>query len=280
MIAPTRALVVEDIDSWAFTIERAARRAGASEVVRCPSLPAVRDVLRRFRFDIAVLDIGLDPDNDLNADGIGALKAIREADGDSTRCVLVTGWQGGDRMALQSEAHLDHGVDFAFMKEKYDAPVVTAKLTELLAQAPERRRKQGTAMASLSAGIDGPWGLERWLLDALSPGPGGIQAVYKLVDRLLRDVTPAIAMHQNPPLEKGQDGICTGVYWSRALGCAIGVGLAPTDAWNGSAGVPAGLASRLRGEVVPDRITEAHEKDLAGRVWEMPGIERDQFPAK
>jgi hypothetical protein len=33
-------------------------------------------------------------------------------------------------------------------------------------------------------------------------------------------------------------------------------------------------------EVVPERITEAHERNLAGRVYEMPGIERDQFPAK
>jgi hypothetical protein len=279
VIAPTRALVVEDIDSWAFTLERAARRAGASEVVRCPSLQAVRDMLPSFRFDIAILDIGLDPDNDLNADGIRALKAIREADGDSTRCVLVTGWQGGDRMALQSSAHLEHGVDFAFMKEKYDAPVVTAKLTELLAKAPERRLAQGTAMASLSAGMNPPFRFERWLLDALSPS-GGIQTVYTLVNRLLRDVTPAIAKHHDPPLEMGADDVCAGVFWSRALGCAIGVGLAPAATWNGSAGVPAGLARMLPDEMVPDRITEAHEKNIAGRVWEMPGIGRDQFPVK
>ncbi len=182
-------------------------------------------------------------------------------------------------MSLQAEAHLDHGVDFAFMKEKYDAPVVTAKLTELLAKAPDRRRGQGTAMESLSAGIDPPFAFEHWMLDALSPA-GGIRTVYTLVNRLLRDVTPAIAKQPNPPLEKGTDGVCTGVFWSRALGCAVGVGLAPTDVWNGSAALPAGLAGMLRGEVMPDRITEAHERNLAGRVYEMPGIERDQFLAK
>jgi len=279
VIAPTRALVVEDIDTWAYTLSRAARIAGASEVIRCPSLQAVRDMLRSFRFDIAILDIGLDPDNELNADGIRALEAIREADGKGTRCVLVTGWQGGDRMALQSKAHLDHGVDYAFMKEKYDAPVVIAKLTELLTQAPERRLAQSTGMASLSAAVDPPFRFERLLLDALSP-TGGIKTVYTLVNRLLREVIPAVASQPGMPLQSGADGVCTGVFWSRALGCAIGVALAPAGAWGDEAAVPAGLATMLPDEVVPVGITQAHEKNLAGRVWEMPGIHRDQFPAK
>lgn len=280
MIAPTRALVVEDIDTWVYTLTRAARNAGASEVIQCSSLQAVRDKLRSYRFDIAILDIGLDPDNDLNADGVQALKAIREADGDSTRCVLVTGWQGGDRMALQSEAQLDHGVDFAFMKEKYDAPVIVTKLTNLLAKSTERRLAQGTAMASLCAKVDPPFRFENWLLTAISPA-GGIQSVYKLVTRLLNSVTPAVASRPEMPLEKGPDGICAGLYWSRALGCAIGVGLAPATAWaEVDDAVPAVLARMLPREVVPARIANVHERNIAGHVWEMPGIDRDEFPEK
>jgi CheY-like chemotaxis protein len=280
VIAPTRALVVEDIDTWVYTLTRAARNAGASEVIQCTSLQAVRDKLRSYRFDIAILDIGLDPDNDVNADGIQALKAIREADGDSTRCVLVTGWQGGDRMALQSAAQLDHGVDFAFMKEKYDAPVIVAKLTDLLARSSERRLAQGTAMANLAAKMDPPFRFENWLLNALSPA-GGIQSVYKLVPRLLNAVTPAVASRPEMPLEKGPDGISAGLYWSRALGCAIGVGLAPATAWAEiDDAVPAVLARMLPREVVPARIANVHERNIAGHVWEMPGIDRDQFPVK
>jgi CheY-like chemotaxis protein len=277
VIAPTRALVVEDIDTWVYTLTRAARNAGASEVIQCSSLRAVRDKLRSYRFDIAILDIGLDPDNDLNADGVQVHKAIREADGDSTRCVLVTGWLGGDRMALQYEAQLDHGVDFAFMKEKYDAPVIVAKLTNLLAKSTERRLAQGTAMASLCAKVDPPFRFEYWLLTALSPA-GGIQSVYKLVTRLLNSVTPAVASRPEMPLEKGPDGICAGLYWSRALGCAIGVGLAPATAWAGvDDAVPAVLARMLPREVVPARIANVHERNIAGHVWEMPGIYRDEF---
>ena len=78
MKAPTRALVVEDIEAWVYILDRAARRAGASEVVVCQNLQMVRDALRSARFDVAILDIGLDPDDDLNSDGIKALEAIRE----------------------------------------------------------------------------------------------------------------------------------------------------------------------------------------------------------
>ena len=94
MKAPTRALIVEDMENWQYTLERAARRSGASEVVVCEDLEMVKDALRKARFDVALLDIGLDPENDLNVDGIKVLEAIREIDGGGTRCVLVTGWQG------------------------------------------------------------------------------------------------------------------------------------------------------------------------------------------
>jgi len=278
MITPTRALIVEDIDNWAFTLDRAARRAGASEVVRCVDLQGVRDALRSRRFDIAVLDIGLDPDNELNDDGVKALEAIREIDGGGTRCVLVTGWQGGDRMALQSRAQLDHGLDFAFMKEKYEAHAVIEKLTELLAHASERRLAQGTAMANLCATFETPLRFESWLLDVLSP-TGGVPTLYSLVNRLLSSVVPAIASQPDRPLATGPDGICTGIYWSRALGSAIGVGLARATAWPDDATViPASLARILPDDEMPDLIADISERNIVGRLWELPGLDREQFP--
>ena len=45
--APIRALIVEDVETWAYTLSRAARRAGAAEVVVCESLEAVRNAIGR-----------------------------------------------------------------------------------------------------------------------------------------------------------------------------------------------------------------------------------------
>lgn len=277
MKAPTRALIVEDIENWVYTFDRAARRAGASEVVVCSNLQTVTDALRKARFDVAILDIGLDPDDDLNADGIKALEAIREMDGGGTRCVLVTGWQGGDRMDLQAHAQLNYGIDWAYMKEKYEAHAVIAKLTELLEQAPERRLSHTTPMANLCADA-APFHFEAQLIGGLSPN-GGVKTLYTLTARLLSSAIPIVAMHPEMPMEKGANGLMVGLYWSRALSTALAVGLAPAGGWQEEEStVPSDLAHLLPRGVTPDRIESFKERNVQGQLWELPGISRDAFP--
>jgi len=275
--APTRALIVEDIESWVFTLTRAARRAGASEIVVCENLEGVRGALRIARFDIAILDVGLDPDDDVNADGIRALEMIREIDGGGTRCVLVTGWQGGDRMDLQAAAQRKHGVDWAYMKEKYEAHQVIAKLTELLEQAAERRLSVTTPMASLGADMQA-WRFEDLLLSAVSPH-GGVQTLYSAVSRLVSSAIPLLARRPEMPMEKGPDGVLAGVYWSRALATAVAVGLASTDAWpyEDENDVPVELSRFLPAGVTPDLIERVREHNVLGWLWELPGLDRDSF---
>jgi CheY-like chemotaxis protein len=275
--APTRALVVEDIDAWVYTLDRAARRAGASEVIVSKNLQMVRDALRSARFDVAILDVGLDPDDDLNSDGVKALEVIREIDGGGTRCVLITGWQGGDRMDLQADAQQKFGVDWAFMKETYEAHRVIAKLTELLEQAPERRLSHRTPMANLCASVE-PFHFEDGLLNTLKL-VGGVQTLYSLVSRLLSSAIPLVAMHPAKPMEQGHDGAWFGIYWSRALATATAVGLASASGWPGDeSSVPSDLARLLPSDVVPDLIESIRERNVQGRLWELPGLDRDRFP--
>ena len=277
MRAPTRALIVEDIGTWVYTFDRAARRAGASEVVACESLRAAKEALRTARFDVAILDIGLDPDDDQNSDGIRVLEAIRQTDGDSTRCILVTGWQGGDLLDLQSYAQQKFGVDWAFMKSKYDARSVIGKLTELLEGAAARRLSQATPMANLGADVK-PFLFEGELLDALSPS-GGVQTLYSLASRLLGSVIPLLADKPAQPMEKGPDGVCVGVYWSRTLSAAVAVGLAPEDSWpEDAAVVPAALSQLLPAGITPDLLEAVRVRDVGGRLWELPGLDRNSFP--
>jgi ActR/RegA family two-component response regulator len=277
MRAPTRALIVEDIDSWVSILERAARRAGASEIVVCDSLPTVKDKLRSARFDVAILDVGLDPADNLNADGIKVLEAIRETDGLGTRCVLVTGWQGGDRMDLQAKAQQEHGVDWAYSKENYEARTVIAKLTSLLEDASTRRLSETTPMANLGAKME-PWHFQDQLLSALSP-TGGIQTIFSLVSRLVSDAVPAIAMRPGQPMETGPNGVSIGLYWSRALSTAIAVGLAKATGTQGDeSNVPIDLKRLLPDGVVPDLIEGVRERNIQGQLWELPGLDREKFP--
>lgn len=277
MKAPTRALVVEDIDSWVYILDRAARRAGVSEVIVCNNLSMVSDALRSARFDVAILDVGLDADDDLNSDGIKALEMIREIDGLGTRCVLITGWQGGDRMDLHADAQLRFGVDWAYMKEKYEAHTVIAKLTELLEQAPARRLSEKTPMANLCAEVR-PFQFEDELLRTLKP-TGGIQTVYSLVSRLLSSAIPMTAMDPARPMGQERDGVWLGIYWSRALASAIGVTLAPAVGAPGDeSNVPTDLRRLLPGDVEPDIIESVRERNVHGQLWELPGLDRDRFP--
>ncbi|NUR58529.1 MAG: response regulator [Catenulispora sp.] len=276
MKAPTRALIVEDHDTWVLILERAARRAGASEVIACADLQAVKEALRSARFDVAILDVGLDPDDQLNSDGIRVLELIREMDGGGTRCVLVTGWQGGDRMDLQAKAQRDHGVDWAYMKENYEAHTVIAKLSELLDQAGTRRLSQTTPMANLGASVE-PWLFEGDLTAALSP-KGGVQTLYSLVSRLLSSAIPVVAMTPAKPMAPGPGGVWVGLYWSRALAAALAVGLAPAAEWPDDADIPADLARLLPAGIVPELIESKQERNVKGCLWELPGVSRDMFP--
>jgi CheY-like chemotaxis protein len=275
-------LVVEDIEQWAYTLERAARRAGASEVVVCANLQQVKDELRRARFDVAILDVGLDPDDDLNKDGVKVLEAIREIDQLGTRCILVTGWQG-DRLDLQSEAQQRFGIDWAYMKERYEAHAVIAKLAELLNDAAARRLAPAmpgktTPMGNLSANGDDAFFFEGRVVDTLSP-TGGMPTLYSLVSRLLSSAIPMLAMRPGKPMEFGPSGVIVGVYWSRSLATAVAVGLATADAWQREKGaIPAGLTRLLPVGTMPDLIEEVQERNIAGRLWELPGLDRDDFP--
>jgi len=278
MKAPTRVLVVEDIEVWAYTLSRAARRAGANEVVVCESLQMVANELRTARFDVAILDIGLDPDDDQNADGARALEMIRQEDGGGTRCILMTGWQGGDRMDLMAGAQQKYGVDWAYMKEKYEAHAVIAKLAELLDDASDRRLSLMTPMQNLCADAD-PWRFEGQLLEALSPN-GGVATLYSAVSRLISSAVPLVAKNPDSPMKATSNGPMVGVYWSRALATAIAVGLAPVSsaAW-GEENPAENLGPLVAENVVPDLIDRVKERNVQGWLWELPQLGRDEFPA-
>jgi hypothetical protein len=132
-------------------------------------------------------------------------------------------------------------------------------------------------MANLCASME-PWRFEGQLVDALSPA-GGVQTLYSLVSRLLSSATPVIARNPGTPMEKGADGLCTGLYWSRALNTPIAVGLAPVRGrQDDQSGIPSDLVRLLPASVVPDRIESVRERNVQGWVWELPGFSRSEFP--
>ena len=81
-------------------------------------------------------------------------------------------------------------------------------------------------MANLGASHASRSALKAQLLDALYPS-GGSPDPLLAGARRLRSVMPLLAEQAARPMERGPDGVCVGVYWSRALSAAVAVGLAP-----------------------------------------------------
>ena len=133
----------------------------------------------------------------------------------------ATGWAASD-------AQDKFGVDFAFMKERYNARALIEKLTELLEQAAASRFDK-TPMENLGGSME-PFPLETQLLRALAPH-GGVQTIYTLVSRCSAGAIPIVAEHPDHPLEILPGDVSVGLYWSRALSTAVAVGLGPAAAW-------------------------------------------------
>jgi hypothetical protein len=180
-------------------------------------------------------------------------------------------------MDLQAAAQQKFGIDWAYMKEKYEAHKMIPKLTELLEQVETRRLPQTTSMANLGASVE-PIYFEYQLLDALCPYDG-VQTLYSLVSRLLSSAIPIIAMYPARPMEKRSDGVWVGLYWSRPLATAVAVGLAPAVGWKDyEDNVPADLGHLLPVGVVSDLIGRVQEANVQGQLWRLSGLDRDKFP--
>jgi hypothetical protein len=86
-------------------------------------------------------------------------------------------------------------------------------------------------------------------------------------------------MHPEVPMEKGPDGGGVGLYWSRALATAVAVELAPAMGWPGDeSNVGHNLGHLLPADVVPDLLERVRERNVQGRLWELPGLDRNTFP--
>ena len=75
------------------------------------------------------------------------------------------------------------------------------------------------------------------------------------------------------------DGVWVGVYWSRTLAAAVAVGLAPTASWPADESVlPVSLLPLLPAGTAPDLLETVRERNVQGRLYELPGLDRNSFP--
>ena len=207
-------LLVEDEPRWSEIYERAVRRVGFESVRAVTTFADAEQAVDAMRFAVAVVDIGLQVDDDRNVDGLRVMEKIRSV-GDRTSIIVVTGRSGRDVLPIVRDAI-----------KKYDAHDTVAKSTLVPAELRDlvasglREYEQGSASDRdpLFAALRGDTDQAMWD-DRVLRGTairGGSAKLYSLVEALFAPFLPLIP--GQPRGVQMADGVAAGVFWSRGTG--------------------------------------------------------------
>lgn len=214
-------LIVEDSESWQRNLSAYVKKAGGEPVVAA-NLGAVQDEVRKRCFDVAIVDLGLDPENDENRDGYRAVQKIRgygrgiHGFCDGTAIVVVTAHYNADE-AKKSLKGMD--VDEFLGK----ATATEEEYVKWIKSAFDKRRSvRGKLFDDIVEVARPPLAVSRdWerQLEDLFKFPEGRPGISGLLRKLLLDYVP-IVHNQSPPmpcidLKKGVLAINS---WSRGTG--------------------------------------------------------------
>jgi CheY-like chemotaxis protein len=210
-------LVVDDEHRWREFYEEEVRELGVRQVRAATNLAEAIRAIDSMRFAVAIVDVGLEEDNDRNIDGLQVMKNIRKA-GDQTSIILVTGRSGPDVLSIVRDA-----------LKKYDAIDTIAKgspavddlgaLVESGIRAYEKvtSDEHTTLYESLHGDVRGPvWDDEMIRGTDIDGGAAGLYATAK---GLFGPFVPLI-----PKTSKGVQvrfGVACGAFWSRGTGQPI-----------------------------------------------------------
>lgn len=267
-------LVVDDEKSWRDIYEAAARKVGVSTVRAASTLDDALAEIEARKFSVAVVDIGLDEDDDTNVDGLAVLGKIRSV-GDNTSVLVVTGRAGQDVISIVSDA-----------LKKYSAQDTLAKSIiepRILRQAIElgldsyHKSSRGTYLSRYSV-LRGSSDQMFW--DDQMMRILGLDAnkLYAFIAALMGPFMPLVQNVSGATLGSHTlDEVTHGAFWSRAIGAAIVVLMGPEpkvdDVINGAKD-----AGRVLGIYDTSEIVAAHcESGAKGVVLLLSDGRRSDF---
>lgn len=267
-------LLVEDERSWAEVYERAARRSGLDAVRTADSYAAAAAAIDSMRFAVALVDIGLDVDDDRNIDGLRVMEKIR-ASGDRTSVVVITGRSGGDVLPIVRDAIKKFNAYDTIAK----STLVPSELRTLIEGGlREYELGAGEDRTTLSKALCGD--MDQLLWDDMLLGKavthGGVTELYKLIDSLFAPLVPLV------PTETGgvrlTDGnLACGTFWSRGIGSGVIACFGPPNAVTSAVqGVTAD--GMLVGRYAVGELVREYSSPVAkGVVYSLIGHKRSDF---
>jgi hypothetical protein len=264
-------LIVEDEADWRANYQRVAKRLGITEMQVAEDLAGAEAILRNRTFAVAIVDVGLDVDDDSNTDGLKVMALIR-ALGDATNILVVTGRHGHDVVQITRDALRTY--------KAYDTigkvPIEPNELQRLVAGAlkdyKDNEANGQPAVHDVLRGDDDPQVWDHRMISGLRVK--GAASLYSFLTGLFGRFLPVVARPGSPSVRLDvENAVAHGGYWSRGVGQAVVVAFGPKGDFASHCG-PA-LANYELGEL----LHSATAGDLEGAVYALPSEGRDTFPS-
>jgi len=216
-MSDVKVLIVDDERSWREFYEDELRQMGVGVVRSAKNLMEAQAAVESMRFAVAVVDVGLDENDDRNVDGLQVMQRIRDA-GDQTSIIVVTGRSGRDVLPIVRDSMKRYGALDAVAK----GTLLPAELRKLVesgietfddAIANERRLVYDAVRGDLPQAL---WD------DKIMRGvgiDGGAVGLYAALETLFRPFVPLLA--GQPKGVQILDDVACGVFWSRGIGRPI-----------------------------------------------------------
>jgi ActR/RegA family two-component response regulator len=214
-------LIVEDIRKIWEEYKEYCEELGAFVHI-AENLDEAKTAIDMVAFDVALVDIRLDENDDENVDGLRVLEIIAEKD-DGTRAIVLTGY---GTVKITRDAIIRYGAIDVIDKENLNLSFFNERLKNELKEAAISSKKRTTldwyVMKPESMNVI-QW--ESKVMDICQPG--GITPLHQLFDNLIQNLSPVIAINSKEPMLFDKNaGICCGVFWSRKIGHAVLIALA------------------------------------------------------
>lgn len=271
-------LIVEDDSEWCGIYSRAAARQGIRTVKVANDFADAAALIDEMQFAMAFIDIGLDVADDRNIDGLRVMDKIRSVE-DETSIVVITGRSGADVLPITRDALMRYHAHNILAKPEITPDHIEEAITTGLETFDKKNSLRAAPAHAVLSGDVESWKWDDQMMSGTGI-QGGIQSLYRFLDRLTAEFLPLIPASPGAALAKDEaTGVMYGTYWSRAIGAAVVICFAGR-AQAESHIEPAKSGQRLLGtHDVGATLGELSANGVSGAVFALNGARRDDFGA-
>jgi CheY-like chemotaxis protein len=269
------ALIVDDEHRWRQFYEDEVRLVGVNTVRAAKDLAdAVREI-ESMRFTVALVDVGLEEDNDRNIDGLQVMEKIRKA-GDQTSIIVVTGRSGPDVLSIVRDSIRKYNALDTIPKASLEPENLEALVgsgISLYEKATAASNERSSLFDALHGDLEGVVWDDRIMRGINTEG--GVAALYAIAEGLFAPFLPL--MPGTPCGVNLRQNLACGAFWSRGVGEPV-LGCFGSEKHIQTLAMQAKKENKLFGSYnVGDLLHEHRHRSMKGVVYLLKGFARTDF---